>query len=75
MNNNDIFKKLRIAFDMKDTDIIDTLQLADFKITKSELSALFRNKDHRNYKLCGDQLLRNFLEGLITREHNKRKKI
>ncbi len=73
MNNNDIFKKLRIAFDMKDTDIIETLQLADFQITKSELSALFRNKDHRNYKLCGDQLLRNFLEGLIVREQNNRK--
>lgn len=73
MNNNDIFKKLRIAFDMKDTDIINTLQLADFQITKSELSALFRNKDHRNYKLCGDQLLRNFLEGLILREQKNRK--
>lgn len=73
MNNNDIFKKLRIAFDMKDIDIIETLQLADFQITKSELSALFRNKDHRNYKLCGDQILRNFLEGLIVREQNNRK--
>lgn len=58
---------------MKDTDIIETLQLADFKITKSELTAIFRNRDHRNYKICGDQLLRNFLEGLIVREKNNRK--
>ena len=58
---------------MKDTDIIETLQFADFNITKSELNALFRNKDHRNFKPCGDQLLRNFLEGLIVREQKNRK--
>ena len=68
MNNNDIFKKLRIAFNMKDTDIIETLKLVDFHVTKSEINALFRKKDHRNFKKCGDQLLRNFLDGIIARE-------
>ena len=75
MNNNDIFKKLRIAFNMKDTDVIETLKMADYDISKSELTAIFRNKDHRNYKLCGDQLLRNFLNGLIVREQKRNKKI
>lgn len=68
MNNNDIFKKLRIAFNMKDSDIIETLSLVDFSLSKSELNALFRNKNHRNYKVCGDQILRNFLDGLIIKE-------
>ncbi len=68
MNNNDIFKKLRIAFSMKDSDIIETLKLVDFTISKSEVNALFRNKDHRNFKPCGDQLLRNFLDGIIVKE-------
>ena len=72
MNNNDIFKKLRIAFNMKDTDIIETLKLNNFVISKSEINAIFRNTDHRNYKVCGDQLLRNFLDGLIIREKNKK---
>jgi uncharacterized protein YehS (DUF1456 family) len=72
MTNNDILKKLRIALELKDTDIIDILKLADFEITKSELSALFRNPDHRNYKECGDQILRNFLNGLIIRNRGKR---
>lgn len=72
MTNNDILKKLRIALQLKDTDIIDILKLADFEITKSELSALFRNPDHRNYKECGDQILRNFLNGLIIRNRGKR---
>ena len=72
MDNNDIFKKLRIAFNMKDTDIIETLKLSNFEISKSEINAIFRNKSHRNYKPCGDQLLRNFLDGLIAREKNKK---
>lgn len=68
MDNNDIFKKLRIAFDMKDTDIKETLKLTDFEVSKSEINAIFRSKDHRNFKPCGDQLLRRFLEGIIIRE-------
>lgn len=65
MTNNDIFKKLRVALKLKDDDIIEILNLVDFKITKSQLGAIFRREDHPNYKECGDQLLRNFLNGLI----------
>ncbi len=65
MSNNDILKKLRVALHFRDEDIIKILKLVDFEITKSELSAVFRKDDHPNYKPCGDQLLRNFLNGLI----------
>jgi len=65
MTNNDILKKLRVALQLKDDDIVRILALVDFKITASELSAIFRKEDHPNYKECGDQLLRNFLNGLI----------
>jgi len=65
MSNNDILKKLRVALQLKNTDIIAILKLVDFNITESELGALFRAEDHPNYKECGDQLLRNFLNGLI----------
>jgi uncharacterized protein YehS (DUF1456 family) len=65
MTNNDIMKKLRVALKLRDTDIILILKLADYDITASELGAIFRNEDHPNYKACGDQLLRNFLNGLI----------
>jgi uncharacterized protein YehS (DUF1456 family) len=67
MTNNDIFKKLRVALHLKNTDIIDILKLADFRITESELGAFFRKEDHPNYKECGDQILRNFLDGLIIK--------
>jgi uncharacterized protein YehS (DUF1456 family) len=65
LNNNDILKKLRVAHKLRDDDIVKILALVDFKITKSELGALFRNEDHPKYMECGDQILRNFLNGLI----------
>jgi uncharacterized protein YehS (DUF1456 family) len=65
LSNNDIFKKLRVALKLRDDEIIEILKLADYEISKTELSAVFRNEDHPNYKKCGDQLLRNFLNGLI----------
>jgi len=65
MSNNDIFKKLRVALKLRDDDIVKILALVDFKITTNELSAFFRKEDHPNYKDCGDQILRNFLNGLI----------
>ena len=65
MDNNDILKKLRVALQLKNTDIMDILKLVDYNISESELNAVFRAEDHPNYKSCGDQLLRNFLNGLI----------
>ena len=65
MTNNDIFKKLRVALMLRDDEIVEILKLADFKVTKSELGALFRKEDHPNYMECGDQILRNFLNGLV----------
>ena len=56
MTNNDILKKLRVALKLKDTDIIDILKLADFDMTKSQVSALFRKEDHKNYIQCQHQI-------------------
>lgn len=65
MTNNDIFKKLRVALQLRDDEIVKILELVDFRITKSELGAFFRKEDHPNYVECGDQILRNFLNGLV----------
>ncbi len=65
MTNNDIFKKLRVALQLRDDQIVEIMQLVDFRITKSELGAIFRSEDHENYVECGDQILRNFLNGLV----------
>jgi hypothetical protein len=65
MTNNDIFKKLRVALMLRDDQIVEILELVDFRITKSELGAFFRDEKHENYMECGDQVLRNFLNGLV----------
>ena len=65
LSNNDIFKKLRVALKLRDEDIVNICALVDFKVTKSELGAIFRAEDHPKYMECGDQFLRNFLNGLV----------
>ncbi|MCX7547108.1 DUF1456 family protein [Xanthomarina sp. F1114] len=65
MTNNDIFKKLRVALQLRDDEIVKILELVDFRISKSELGAFFRKEDHPKYMECGDQILRNFLNGLV----------
>jgi uncharacterized protein YehS (DUF1456 family) len=65
MSNNDILKKLRVAHKLTTDDIQKILLLANFNASSSELNSFFRNEDHPKYKECGDQILRNFLNGLI----------
>jgi len=64
LNNNTIFRKLKIALALKDEDILEILVLADFRFSKHELSALFRSPSQSQFRPCKDQVLRNFLRGL-----------
>lgn len=64
LNNNIIFRKIKIALSFKDTDILDAFDLADLHVSKHELSAIFRKPEQRQYRACQDQFLRNFLQGL-----------
>jgi uncharacterized protein YehS (DUF1456 family) len=66
-SNNQVLKKLRVAFELKEDDLNSIMDAAGFKISKPELSALFRKEGHKNYRHCGDQFLRNFLKGLTLR--------
>lgn len=67
VTNNVVMKKLRVAFQLKDVDMHQAFLDAGFPISKPELTALFRQPGHKNFRLCGDQLLRNFLKGLTLR--------
>lgn len=64
LNNNIIFRKLRIALNLKDEEILTIIELAGMKISKHELSAFFRNPNQPQYRPCNDQILRIFLQGL-----------
>ncbi|PNH82446.1 DUF1456 family protein [Vibrio diazotrophicus] len=64
LSHNIVFQKLRIALNLKAEDIIEILQLVDFRLSKHELSAFFRKPENKHYRECKDQVLRNFLLGL-----------
>jgi uncharacterized protein YehS (DUF1456 family) len=70
LNNNLILRKLRIALELNDEAMLAILVKAGVQLSKSELSAIFRAKGHRNYKPCGDQFLRNFIRGLTLGSGN-----
>ena len=63
INNNIIFRKLKIALDLKADDVLEILQLANLRISKHELSAFFRRPDHKHYRNCNDKVLLGFLQG------------
>jgi uncharacterized protein YehS (DUF1456 family) len=64
LTNNDILKKLRVAFKLSEDDVERALALGDMRLSKPELRALFRSPGQTNYRACGDQVLRKFLVGL-----------
>ena len=64
LNNNIILRKLKIAFDLTGEEILHTMGAAGLCMSEHEVSAFFRRPDHRHYRPCKDQVLRNFLKGL-----------
>jgi len=64
LNNNIVFRKLKIALNLKQEETLAILKLADLTISKHELSAFFRRPDHKHYRVCKDQILRNFIKGM-----------
>ena len=66
INNNLVLKKLRVAFELKEDDILALMTNVGFRVSRGEINALFRQPKHSNFRLCGDQFLRNFLKGLTA---------
>ena len=64
LNNNIVFMKLKIALNLKAEDVLQIMDLANFSISKGELSSFFRRPGHKHYRECKDQILRNFLKGM-----------
>ena len=71
LNNNSVLRKLKIALNLQADDMIEILKLNEFDLSKHELSALFRRPEHKNYRECLDQVLRNFLDGMEKRYRKK----
>jgi uncharacterized protein YehS (DUF1456 family) len=72
INNNLILNKLKIALALRAEDVIDMMSTSGIKMTKPELSAFFRKPDHKHYRECKDQFLRNFIQAIDTKYHVNR---
>ncbi|MBF0229070.1 MAG: DUF1456 family protein [Desulfamplus sp.] len=70
LSNNTILKKIRIALDLKQEEMMEIFRLGKVNMTKGEFTALFRKEGHKNYKECGDQYLKKFLQGLAARHRS-----
>jgi len=73
LNNNIVFRKLKIALNLKDEDILDIFNLVNMRLSKHELSAFFRSPNQTQYRPCKDQFLRNFLQGMQIVYHDRKK--
>lgn len=72
ISNNDVLKKLRIAFVLHEQDLRDALKLVTIELTKSDLAALFRKAGHEHYKACDDELVLDFIEGIGKLQQQKK---
>lgn len=73
LDNNAIFRKIKIAFDLKSDDILEMYRKIEKPISAHELSSFFRKPEQKQYRLCNDQYLRHFLMGLQMRYRNSDK--
>jgi len=72
LTNNIVLRKLKIALNMRDDEMLKIFDLADLRISKGELSALFRKPSDSRYRKCKDQFLRNFIYGLQAKYREKK---
>ena len=64
LSNNEILKKLRIALELREDELLSIAAAGGQPLSKPELRALFRKPDQRQFRPAGNQLLRRFMRGL-----------
>ena len=64
LNNNLILRKLKIALNLRDDEMVEIFDLVDMRISKHEINAFFRKPTQSQFRFCKDQFLRNFLYGM-----------
>lgn len=63
LSNNEVLKKLRIALNLQQEDMLLVFEEGGAKLTEAELGALFRKQGNKHYRACSDELLLQFLDG------------
>ncbi len=66
MINNDILRRIRYVFDFGDDKIIKIFGLADYPVSREQISDWLKKEEDPAFKSCHDTQLAIFLNGLIV---------
>ncbi len=72
MTNNDILRRIRYIFDFGDSKMIAVFGLADYQVTRAQISDWLKKDDDPAYQECSDTLLAIFLNGLINDKRGRK---
>lgn len=66
LTNNIVLKKLRIAFQLKEDDVLRILASGGTPLSKRQLGALARKAGNKRHRVCSKEVLASFLTGLTN---------
>ncbi|SDO45047.1 DUF1456 family protein [Vreelandella arcis] len=72
MTNNDIFRRIRYTFDLKDNTIVDIFALAEVSVTQPQVTAWLKKDDDDAFVTMKNKELAAFLNGFISFKRGKR---
>lgn len=72
MTNNDVLRRIRYAFDLKDPAMVEVFSLADFSATEEQVSAWLKKEEDDAFLKLNDAELAAFLNGFINFKRGKR---
>jgi uncharacterized protein YehS (DUF1456 family) len=72
MTNNDILRRVRYIFDFNDDKMIALFDLADYEVTRAQISDWMKQEDDPTYNKLSDKQLAIYLNGLINDKRGKR---
>ena len=72
MTNNDILRRVRYIFDFNDDKMIALFALADYEVTRAQISDWLKQDDDPDFKKLTDTQLATYLNGLINDKRGKK---
>ena len=72
MNNNDILRRLRYTFDLKELEIVDIFAAADGIAAQEQVTSWLKKEDDTGYIEMLDVEMATFLNGFINTKRGKR---
>ena len=72
MTNNDVLRRLRYTFDLKDSKMIKIFSSTGKTVSREQISNWLKKDDHADYINCGDLSLATFLNGFINEKRGKK---